>query len=764
MASDTAEIGWTSDILPDNYNYKILGSNVGESESGDLKFNIEVRVNAATETEVKTFLSDFNTSAGCTFNSKSGRTDKRGKGEHPRSVFSGYRKCCMNVAHCEDRGNQQPGKNTNCPAFINFRLENPIAKSKSDKEDKIKFPLWIKISYHHNHSLSRSEYFRFLSVSQETKDIYTEMFNHGMSPSSAHTERRKCIKSEFPDSWPEVFADRSRLPSLFWVYDMHRQWLDTVVGSRDGVDSYQRAEEMVQDFDKECKIEYPLSDGEYYAKIAQSDTGETVIAVCDPFMRRVHGTIPQCGNIVLIDATSNLDRNDSKLFHLVCPSPIGALPLAEIITTREDTETVMFGLETLKSVLPPDAFYGRGRDLGPHVFMTDDSDSERNALAAVWPQSVLLLCVFHVLQALWSWLWDGKHGIEHSDRPILLIAFRKVLYAETESELSEKLEELYANATALKYPQFQKHMTRDTLPKLKAWSIARRNVEKLPTNNHNTNNLVESSFRYAKEIQFNRLKAFNLPDMLSLILDKSEFYSNKCVDAGNNRIESWLKNCHSRYVIKRSNIDADKIVQLGPDTYLVPSETQSDVSYVVDMVLRCCSCPQGCLCGPCKHKNIVCQSKNLPSFDVIPTQNPVMKQHFMYLGTGKKMAVDWFMPLQAQVSGTEGDAEPQEQATGVHAHVHPCLNPVADVGAHLQTQSEVNQQSVKEKLEVVFLKFQNKILSRVTQDPVGYGKALNIFEKTVDRLPATVDSALQKSLCSFGKSVTQVGLVICLYS
>ena len=39
---------------------------------------------------------------GCTFNSQGGNMDKRGKGEHPRSVFSGYRKCCMNVAHCED--------------------------------------------------------------------------------------------------------------------------------------------------------------------------------------------------------------------------------------------------------------------------------------------------------------------------------------------------------------------------------------------------------------------------------------------------------------------------------------------------------------------------------------------------------------------------------------------------------------------------------------------------------------------------------------
>ena len=80
------------------------------------------------------------------------------------------------------------------------------------------------------------------------------MFDSGMHPSSAQTERRKSIKSEFS----EVFADRSRLPSLFWVYSMHRQWLDNIVSSRDGVDSYLKAEEMVQDFDKECKMEVKM--------------------------------------------------------------------------------------------------------------------------------------------------------------------------------------------------------------------------------------------------------------------------------------------------------------------------------------------------------------------------------------------------------------------------------------------------------------------------------------------------------------------------
>ena len=97
----------------------------------------------------------------------------------------------------------------------------------------------------------------------------------------------------------------------------------------------------------------------------------------------------------------------------MCPSVIGALPVPVIITTQEDSETITFGLELLKSVLPDYAFYGRGRSVGPQCFMTDDSGVERNSLLVAWPEVIQLFCSFHVLQAQWMWLWDSKHNIEH---------------------------------------------------------------------------------------------------------------------------------------------------------------------------------------------------------------------------------------------------------------------------------------------------------------------------------------------------------------
>ena len=138
------------------------------------------------------------------------------------------------------------------------------------------------------------------------------------------------------------------------------------------------------------------------------------MAIVDPFIWRVHPVIPQSAELIHMDATSNLDRNDTKLFHLICPSVIGGLSVAEILTTREDTDTIMFGLEMLKLVLPAGAFYGRGRDTGPQLFMTDDADSLRNALSGTWGSSELLVCLPHapgtVELVMGFQTWCGEAG------------------------------------------------------------------------------------------------------------------------------------------------------------------------------------------------------------------------------------------------------------------------------------------------------------------------------------------------------------------
>ena len=311
--------------------------------------------------------------------------------------------------------------------------------------------------------------------------------------------------------------------------------------------------------------------------------------------------------------------------------------------------------------------------------------------------------------------------------------------------------------TVNKYSKFHHHLRKHTFPKIEAWIIQRRISEKLPTSSYNTNNLVESSFKYVKDIMFNRLRVFNLTEMLSLVLDRSEWYINKVIDAANDRIESWLKNsCHSKYVMKLPNIDPDSIVQLNPlaQIYLVPSETDPDKTYVADMDPRRCTCPQGRLAGPCKHKYLVAHCKNIPSFDVIPTNSSEMRQLYMYLGTGKHTPLSWFLPKQAIC--LENDLVGTVDYGLVAPLDHGDLEDTVQVGSVPVGNNLIDPQAVKDKLEKTLKLLSDKFMSRIDSDPAGYAKAVDTFEKTVGKLPNKSDSALQKSLCSFAKLVTQV--------
>ena len=187
-----------------------------------------------------------------------------------------------------------------------------------------------------------------------------------------------------------------------------------------------------------------------------------------------------------MDATSNLDRQDTKLFHIICPSPAGGLPLGTVITSREDEVTVKAGFDLYKSLLPARAFFGRGEE-GPKIAMTDDSQAEQNALSATWPEMVLLLCIFHLSQALWRWEWKSDNRIGKFDRSTLFNLFTALVYAKTDEEYNTMGKDLLQNATVAKYPQFLRHVQNDILPRKAEWAVSERIERNLSTHNINTN-------------------------------------------------------------------------------------------------------------------------------------------------------------------------------------------------------------------------------------------------------------------------------------
>ena len=224
------------------------------------------------------------------------------------------------------------------------------------------------------------------------------------------------------------------------------------------------------------------------------------------------------------------------------------------------------------------SFYGRG-DSGPELFLTDDSAAERAALKAVWPESTLMLCIFHYLQAWWSWLWDKKQNIAKADRQPIMQLVKGMLFTHSESSLSKRYDGLIKSAGesdsyVYKYPhvltRFQNFWERRH-----EWALSYR-VNKPMRNNH-TNNYAEAGIRVLKEIIFGRVKSYNLIQMFDFIITLMEkYYVNRLLDIAHSRYRPGIA-LKFRQLQKLTNTITD-IEQHSQSIYCV-TEWVSDINF-----------------------------------------------------------------------------------------------------------------------------------------------------------------------------------------
>lgn len=154
------------------------------------------------------------------------------------------------------------------------------------------------------------------------------------------------------------------------------------------------------------------------AAIKVLEDGNFAIAISTPLMQRISCGLEECGEMLFIDASGNIDRYGCKVFVIYNNSCAGGLPIETIILTSQSSSLITEDLQLWKNLIPKDALSKRG-EKGPKIFMSDDSAAERHALNNVFPQSTLLLCIFHILQATWRYLWKSSHGVPLCHRQVL---------------------------------------------------------------------------------------------------------------------------------------------------------------------------------------------------------------------------------------------------------------------------------------------------------------------------------------------------------
>lgn len=178
------------------------------------------------------------------------------------------------------------------------------------------------------------------------------------------------------------------------------------------------------------------------------------VAILTPIMARAHKG-SWAHDVCFVDSTASCDAENHVITFMLTPTVAGAVPLAVVVTDSTSTVSYTAGFKLLQSILPHESFGGQGY---PSIFVTDDSEAERSALSQCWPESVQRLCLFHVAQAVWRWLWSDKNGVAKDDRRVLMTEFQRIVYATSITEAATAYDEADMSETAESYDNYRQYL------------------------------------------------------------------------------------------------------------------------------------------------------------------------------------------------------------------------------------------------------------------------------------------------------------------
>ena len=217
------------------------------------------------------------------------------------------------------------------------------------------------------------------------------------------------------------------------------------------------------------------------------------------------------------------------------------------------------------------------------------------------------------------------------------------MYSRTLQGYEAAYQDLISNEVCTKYQNFLLHLENNYFSRPEKWASYFRIQNELPTNQVNTNNLVEASFVVLKDITFNRCKAQNLAELVDIMLkDDSSYYKDRLINVGNSRFSEihYLKN--SRYKFGKIEIGKEKIVQITDEIYFVECEKDPEKFYQVSMRRNECQCGAAINRGPCKHKASVAYHFGDAQLAMIPETDPKARALYHFLATGTMLENDWY--------------------------------------------------------------------------------------------------------------------------
>ncbi|XP_050732621.1 uncharacterized protein LOC127006592 isoform X2 [Eriocheir sinensis] len=404
-----------------------------------------------------------------------------------------------------------------------------------------------------------------------------------------------------------LMANNAINPSRRAVAHLRGVWLSENLGSVDSTAMFTALRKYAQETDSRIEM---VTEGE-----------KIVVVLVTEFMLRIHKELREASEVVLVDTRSHVDQLNMAVTPFMCNGPAGPVPLGIVFTSSQEEASYTAGFRLLKRILGETAFFGQGQ---PDVFITDNSDAERKALKEVWPDSCLYLCIFHVLQQVWRWLCDRRHGIKKEDRPKLITVAKKLVYSESQEEFDNTWEEFIGNFNGQQYQSYTRYLSK-LIERQEEWSIIHRQG-KLP-HRHLPNINAESTMCIIKDIILNRCKAFNTSQLVLYFNELFDQYmQQRLLDAalGRKPVKSAIA--------KTTEVD---VQELGGLKFLVQSESTPGQTYTVDMQTGICDCISGQTSKPCKHK-VTCADRCMLNLPQVFQSTPENRQWLAGVALGKE--------------------------------------------------------------------------------------------------------------------------------
>lgn len=566
--------------------------------------------------------------------------------------------------------------------------------------------------------------------SDEVKEQILKLFEEGKSPSKALLALKKQLYVDKCSNYYVCAGDRGELPDPEWVYYQYYKTFKKHFGSSHGDAMMISLNDAVDEYNRDCNHEC--------SSMEILDDGNFIIAILSPLMRRISEGFDESGEVLFIDSSGNVDRYGCKVFFIYTNSCAGGMLVGSLIVTSEATSIIVKGLELWKKILSPESLGKRGQ-IGPRIFMTDDSLAERNALREVFPQTTLLLCIFHVLQAAWRYLWDSNHGISLKHRPVLFSGIKNMIYSKDTDELNNSFNLINQNPITNDYPRFKVYVE-GLFQRRQEWAICLRN--NFVTRGQNTNNISEAGVKIMKDVVLERTKAYSPVQLFFFIInDLDKFYEMKILDVAANRPPQYLKKKYFISAKQKKSLEYEAL-DLGKSLFVVKNKMKN-TTYNVDTDTGLCSCPQGDTGKPCKHQIFVAKDLNIDIPLCLPSnEHTRIKLHTIATGCSD-IKKDWYTSFlnTENNENSEPCIVPKIQNNVIPNH---SLNISENQSSPIQISPTYNE--VLEKFDSTV----DKIKRAFESDKDYFLPGINAFVNSVDKIVNT-HVALLSAMMTFGK-------------